>query len=155
MLIYRVEHPANCRGPFRGGRYSDFTDEDTERFIKAVKGQKGDGADDTKCPSPHQELDRAMKAGDHDVLDQYERICSRGAKSINGFAPEQDPKEMVFGCANEEQLNNWFPPEACEVVRRYGFKLSLYQVPDDKALKLKTQAGFLREDGKLIGRTSI
>lgn len=151
MLVYRIEHPSDGSGPYRGlaGGMSLITDHfDYDRFDAIVKGN---GRSKTCAVAPGHEYDRAMAARDHVKLDNLNRFFNLGPVTISKGAPT----DLIYGCTSPDQFAGWFPPEAREICRRYGFQEAIRSVPDERVMEWYTQVCFRRQDAALVERRGL
>jgi hypothetical protein len=53
-------------------------------------------------------------------------------------------RKYHFGCASIEEINHWFNEEVKECLKYAGFKLKIYDCPDEYCVREKNQIGFLK-----------
>ena len=53
-----------------------------------------------------------------------------------------EPGEMLCGCTSRKQLAKWFPTWIRRAIKRDGYKLKQYDVPDDLCFVGKHQVAF-------------
>lgn len=162
MLVYRMEHPTDQRGPFRPlldplieigmakpPSYSLYSKEsDLDEFITEVKGEtyKGGRSVSEKAPSPGHEVDEALRRGDRDRIAKFREVSMDSTMSDYRNAPT----DLLYGTADPQQFVRWFTPRAQEIAAKYGYKQAVYEVPDDHVAPLYTQVAFKRKDARLV-----
>ncbi len=92
----------------------------------------------------------------------FEQACSQYRRNIKGYTkePEEDgcigfQRGMLSGCTSFHQLLKWGSVVSFKELETAGFKLSKYEVPEEKLIKGETQVVFRPEHAKFIGHTSI
>lgn len=150
MQVVRLEHPADQRGPF-WSNIKVIPRDDMDEFMRQVKGtgpdgQSLDGLPEARAHNVLDEVEEAYRKHDVAVIHKWEHVAM-DSKSTHGY---NTPEDLVFGMAKAEDFDYWFPPKAKEIAAKYGYKKAVYEVPDDEAVVLYSQAAWKRKDGKLI-----
>jgi len=56
----------------------------------------------------------------------------------------EDSERYNFGCASREEIDHWFNEEVKECLEDAGFRLKIYDCPDEYCVREENQIGFLK-----------
>lgn len=133
MEVIRMEQPDHV-GPFTPPYVSD-------EFAKHVSWAE-DVGDGIKADDEHP----------HHVEDVIVPLYPQAALAFRlGFMPDVDDDEHQYftGVKDKQQFLHWFPKDSLKYFGDQGFKVSVYDVPDDKILWGKYQLLFDMNSSKL------